>query len=286
MLRVSEKSVKTILQRSGISDYQYSANPYVGCPHGCRYCYASCMSRDGMHRAPWGQYLDVKLWDTSMPLYNSGGSLIIGSVTDPYNPYEEKYNVTRKLLTQLEGTRFQITIVTKSDLVLRDIDILLRLPNVRVVLSVNTLEKEFQQDMDKAVSIDRRLAALCKLRDYGISTVCFIAPIFPKITDVPEIIYTVKDYCNEIWLENLKLSGTYRADILEYIMEKYPELMGTYDAIYGNRNYTYWHRLESQIEGLCKLLNLPYKKENELHEPEGNSPVVVNCFYHTSQRRR
>lgn len=283
---VREKAVKKIIQRSGLTDSEYSANPYIGCPHQCRYCYASGMMKNNLHREPWGQYLDIKLWDTSTQLIGSSSSLVIGTVTDPYNPYEEKYCATRKLLLQLLGTNSKITVITKSDLVLRDIDILLKLPNVRVAVSLNTLDENFRLDMDKATSVERRLYTIRTLHSCGIPTVCFVAPIFPKLTDVPEIIYTVKDYCDEIWVENLNLSGSCRSNILSYIMERYPEYMRTYDAIYGNRNYTYWHQLETQIEGLCSILGLPYRKGNQQQGDYNIKPLVVNYFYHASQRWR
>ncbi len=100
--------------------------------------------------------------------------------------------------------------------------------------SINTLDEQFRSDMDRAVSIERRLDAMKTLHDSGIRTTCFISPTFSEITDVKAIIERVKNQCNLIWLENLNLRGDYRTVILSYIREKYPNLVPLYHEIYSN----------------------------------------------------
>lgn len=122
-------------------------------------------------------------------------------MTDGYNPYEEEFHRTRRLLEELRGSDAEIMICTKSDLVLRDLDLLKSFPKVTVSWSVNTLDGQFCADMDNAVSIERRLKAMRQTYEAGIRTVCFVSPIFPRITDVKAIIEEVKDYADLIWLE-------------------------------------------------------------------------------------
>ena len=107
--------------------------------------------------------------------------MFIGSVTDPYQPAEEKYKRTRALLEELQGSGALLSVATKSDLILRDLDLIKTFPNARVSWSVNTLDERFKNDMDKGVSIERRLAAMKAFHDAGIRTTCFISPIFPEI---------------------------------------------------------------------------------------------------------
>lgn len=107
-----------------------------------------------------------------------GKQLFIGSVTDPYGPQEEIYKRTRALLEQLQDSGAEISIATKSDLVLRDLDLIKTFPHARISWSVNTLDERFQADMDMAVSISRRLAAMKAFHEAGIRTTCFISPIF------------------------------------------------------------------------------------------------------------
>ena len=203
-IQINEKQVSSIFTKSNLPVGDYSVNPYIGCSHACKYCYASFMKRFTGHPEPWGTFLDVKYWpDIKNPQKYSGKELFIGSVTDPYGPQEATYERTRTLLHQLKDSGAKISIATKSDLILRDLDLIKSFPDSRVSWSINTLDEKFRRDMDCAVSIDRRLTAMKKFHDAGVRTTCFISPIFPEITDVKAIIERAKNYCNLIWLENL-----------------------------------------------------------------------------------
>ena len=237
----------------------YSVNPYVGCPHACKYCYASFMKRFTGHSEDWGTFLDVKYWKPIInPKKYEGQLAVIGSVTDGYNPLEETYGRTRALLEELKDSGAKIMICTKSDLVVRDLDILTQMKDVTVSWSINTLDENFKNDMDEAVSIERRLAAMKKVYDAGIRTVCFVSPIFPEITDIPAIIERVKNQCDFVWLENLNLRGTFKPAIMKYIEDKHPDLLPLYKQIYGKNDKTYWKILEQKIESYTKENGLPY----------------------------
>lgn len=156
---IQEIEVKSILSKSNLPVCEYSVNPYVGCTHACKYCYASFMKRFTNHPETWGEFLDVKYWnEIKNPGKYAGKELFIGSVTDPYNPQEEQFGRTKELLEQLEGSGAKLSIATKSDLILRDLDLIKTFPDARVSWSVNTLDETFKDDMDKAVSIECRLA--------------------------------------------------------------------------------------------------------------------------------
>lgn len=168
---IKEIDVKSVMTKSSLPVGGYSVNPYVGCPHACRYCYASFMKRFTGHTEPWGTFLDVKNWKPiTNPHKYDGERVVIGSVTDGYNPYEEEFHRTRRLLEELRGSDAEIMICTKSDLVLRDLDLLKSFPKVTVSWSVNTLDEQFCADMDNAVSIERRLKAMRQTYEAGIRT--------------------------------------------------------------------------------------------------------------------
>ena len=134
---------------------------YDTCLNGCKYCYASFMKRFTGHEEPWGSFLDVKVWpEIRNPGRYAGKELFIGSVTDPYLPQEKIFERTRALLTQLQGSGAKLSIATKSDLVLRDLELIKTFPDARVSWSVNTLDEAFRADMDRAAPISRRLAAM------------------------------------------------------------------------------------------------------------------------------
>lgn len=282
MVKICDIDVKSLLTKSNLPVSDYSVNPYVGCTHACKYCYASFMKRFTNHPEPWGEFLDVKHWPeiTNSHKYD-GKELFIGSVTDPYNPQEEEYGRTRALLQQLKGSSAKISIQTKSDLVLRDMDLISTFPDARVGFSINTLDECFKEDMDKAVSIKRRLEAMRRFHEAGIRTTCFISPIFPGITDVTAIIDQVKDRCNLVWLENLNLRGNYKSVIMDYFREKHSELLPLYEEIYLKNKRTYWELLDAEVRAYAGENGLEYlRNDDTMKRPFDAPPVIVNFFYH------
>ena len=281
-MKIKEMRVQSVITKSNLPVCDYSVNPYVGCEHACKYCYASFMKRFTGHTEKWGEFIDVKFWQ---PIKNAekyrGKEFFIGSVTDPYQPSEEKYQRTRAFLEEMQGSGAAISIATKSDLVLRDINLLKTFQSVRVSFSINTLSEDFRADMDKGVSIERRFAAMKKLREAGIRTTCFISPIFPEITDVKAIIERAKNNCNLIWLENLNLRGSFKPAIMAYIGEKHSELMPLYEEIYNRRGNDYWRALDEDLRSFADRLGLEYKiNDDTFTKPFSVPPTIVNYFYH------
>ena len=285
-IMVKETVTKNIMTKSSLPVGGYSVNPYVGCPHGCKYCYASFMKRFTRHTEEWGTFLDVKRWpEIKNPRKYRGQRVVIGSVTDGYNPLEERFGNTRKLLEQLKDSGADILICTKSDLVLRDLDLLKEMERVTVSWSVNTLDEDFKNDMDSAVSIERRIAAMKKVYDAGIRTVCFVAPVFPELTEIEEIFVHVKDQCDLFWLENLNLRGGFKKTVMDYIAEKYPQLNPLYDEIYNRHDRTYFEALEQRAKAIAQKYDCLFV-DNEMpygRVPKGH-PVIVDYFYHEEVR--
>ncbi len=281
-MTIKEIDVKSVMTKSNLPVSDFSVNPYVGCAHACKYCYASFMKRFTDHPEPWGDFVDVKHWPaiTKASKY-AGKEAFLGSVTDCYQPCEAKYKRTRALLEQLQGSGIRISIATKSDLVLRDLDLIRTFPGARVSWSINTLDEDFRREMDRGVSIERRLEAMRQFYEAGVQTTCFISPIFPGITDVEAIIERAKGQCNLVWLENLNLRGDYRARILNWVHEHRPELDGLYRDIYGRKDRTYWSELDADMRHYCAAQGMPYvRNDDTLRARHGEPPVVVNYFYH------
>ena len=284
---VRDIDVKSVLTPSNLPVCDFSANPYGGCAHACRYCYASFMKRFTGHAEPWGSFVDVKHWPPlRRPERHAGKEVFIGSVTDPYQPLEETRRRTRALLEQLQGSGIAVSIATKSDLVLRDLDLLKTFPRVRVSFSVNTLDEDFRAAMDSAPSIARRLDAMAALHAAGIRTTCFVSPIFPGITDVPAIIDRARAHCNLVWLENLNLRGDYKARILAWIAAERPALVPLYDAIYRRGDRTHWAELDATHRTFCAARGLPYlRADDTLSRPFDAPPDVVNYFFHEQVKK-
>lgn len=184
-------------------------------------------------------------------------------------------------MEQMRGSGCKISIATKSDLILRDLDLIKTFPDARVSWSINTLDDTFRRDMDDAASIERRLEAMKAFHDAGVRTTCFISPIFPGITDVSAIIRRVTSQCNLIWLENLNLRGSYKGVILDYIAEKHPDLVPLYQAIYQHSNRSYWAALDAKMRELTAAEGLLYvRNDDSIKRSFEAPPIVVNYFFH------
>ena len=252
--------VKDYLTKSNLPACDYVINPYVGCPHACRYCYACFMKRFTGHAEEWGTFIDVKLCDKPINLKKLvGKSVFLSSVTDCYNCFEEKYRITRGILEQLVNADCSVGISTKSKLILRDMDLLKRFRSLRVSMSINTLDEGFKNDMDNASPIAERLETLKKLHENGIYTILFMSPIFPFVTDFKAIIEQTRGYIDEYWFENLNLRGSYKQQILDYINEKYPRYSAEYERIYNQGDRTYWALLAKEIDEYCGSEQVKYK---------------------------
>ena len=260
-----EIQVKDYLTKSNLPASDYVINPYVGCPHGCKYCYASFMKRFTGHKEDWGNFIDIKRCDKKINTKKlENKTVFLSSVTDCYNEFEEKYKITREILKELLNVNCNLNISTKSKLILRDIDLLKQMKNLTVSMSINTLDENFKNDMDNASSIKERLNTLGELHNNGIYTVLFISPIFPYITNFKGIIEISKEYIDEYWFENLNLKGAYKTKILLYIQEKYPNLINEYNDIYIKGNKKYWNDLSKEIKNYCEINNVKF----------------INYFYH------
>lgn len=264
-MEVKEIKVNDYVTKSNLPASDYVINPYVGCPHGCKYCYASFMKRFTGHDEEWGTFIDIKRCDKKINVKKlEGKRVFLSSVTDCYNMYEEEYRITRSILEQLVNVNCELSISTKSKLILRDLDLLKKMNNLVVSMSINTLDEKFKNDMDNASSIMERLNTLKVLHENGIKTVLFMSPIFPFITDYKKIIKESKEYIDEYWFENLNLRGSYKTVILNYIRNQYPQYMRVYEDIYLKNNNSYWENLAKEINAFCERENVNF----------------INYFYH------
>ncbi len=266
-MNIIEKNiyVNDYLTKSNLPASDFVINPYIGCPHGCKYCYASFMKRFTGHTEDWGTFIDIKHCNKMINLNRiSKKNVFLSSVTDCYNPFEQKYRLTRKILEQLVASDCYLSISTKSKLILRDIDLLKQIRNLSVSMSINTINENFRKDMDNASTIKERLDTLKELHNNGIHIVLFMSPIFPYITEWKEIIEKSEDYIDEYWFENLNLRGNYKTYILNYIKEKYQDYYEKYVDIYIKNNKDYWSNLANEINDYCSKNNINF----------------INYFYH------
>lgn len=261
MVIVDTTRVKDYLNKSKSPMLDYVINPYVGCPNKCLYCYAAYMSSFSKHSEEWGEFVDVKYTSKKINIFKiKNKKVMISTVTDPYNEYEREYCVTRKILEQLVKSEAYISIVTKSKLVLRDVDLLKKMKNVEVALSISVLDENIKNKLEKnSSSIQERLETLKFLKQNGIKTVVFVSPIIPKITDFKKIIEVTKDIADEYWFDKLNLRSSFKTKMLGFINEEYPVYNSLYMDIYDKKNTEYFDRILKEIDRYCIENNITYK---------------------------
>ena len=186
-MQIREIRSKSILSPSKI--YDYVVNPYVGCQHGCAYCYARFMKRFTGHREPWGEFVDVKVNAPDLlrrEITRKGiGTVWMSGVCDPYQPLEKQYGLSRQCLAILVSHCWPVVIQTRSPLVLRDIDLFRQARQIEVGLSITTADDAVRKAFEPhAPPIGERVRALSALKRSGIRTYAMIAPILPGAEDL------------------------------------------------------------------------------------------------------
>ncbi|MCW4055564.1 MAG: radical SAM protein [Candidatus Bathyarchaeota archaeon] len=194
---IREVAAKTILSKSKVLDY--SVNPYLGCEHGCTYCYARFMKRFSGHKEAWGQFIDVKINAATLLRKDirkkKVGRVWISGTCDPYQPIEKRYQLTRACLEVLAKHRWPVTVQTKSPLVTRDLDLLGALEDVEVGLTITTADDAVRKTFEPhCPPIDARISAVDRLHSSGLKTFVMIAPLLPKAERLVSLIRGKTDH--------------------------------------------------------------------------------------------
>lgn len=265
---VREIQCKSILTRSGIESVDYALNPYVGCGHACVYCYARFMKRFTGHSEEWGTFVDVRVNAAEVLARQMRrarrGNIVLSSVTDPYQPVEKEYGITRRCLEVLSGYDFPVSILTKSVLVLRDLDLLRRLPDVEVGFTVTSLDEEVRRVFEPGSSpVRERLEALAALADAGVRVWAFCGPLLPLLSDSEEAMDALfRDLAaagvSDLIVDSLNLCGAVWGRVRRVLEEHYPDLVGPYQAIAANRR-PYHQALMARAERVAARHGLTVK---------------------------
>jgi DNA repair photolyase len=206
---VRSMECKTALSPSSLPGLDLTLNPYRGCEHDCVYCYAPYLFR--MAREDWPQ-VAAKLDLPRLLAKEAGrkrGVIGLSTATDPYQPVEADLGLTRRCLQELVKAKAKVSVLTKSDLVLRDIDLLTSLPEAEVGITITTIEERWATCFEPgAPSPSRRLEALRGLVEHGIDCYVFIGPILPLVTErrMDELIDSIyATGCGRVMTDPLRL---------------------------------------------------------------------------------
>ncbi len=245
---INEKTASSILNKSGIPGISWVINPYTGCLHSCVYCYATFMRRFTDHSEPWGKFLDVKVNAPELLQKELGrktvtGTVMLSSVTDAYQYAEAKYKITRRLLEILLDHDVNVEILTKSDLVTRDIDLLKRFRNASVGMSIMTADDRAGRHFEPyAPTPSKRLAALARLKDSGIGTWAFISPYLPGISDVEALFTKLRVIADETAIEAFNMRGACLQGIKKVLKQHFPRILPGWEMQASDSSY--WDHIE------------------------------------------
>jgi DNA repair photolyase len=263
-MRIVEFEAKSILTPSKLPDADYVANPYTGCAFACQYCYASFMGRyAGESIEDWGEYVHVKtnavqLLEADLARLertDRQGSILLSSVTDAWQGVEKKYRLTRGMIELLARERYPglISILTKSPLVLDDIDRLKTLQRVEVGVTITTTDDALSRLLEsRAPLASRRLKMLKRLNEAGLSTYAFVGPLLPHFAMKPELLdklfaQIAEAGTTDIYCEQINLSAYIRQRLDGAIEKLDPSLRAAY-SVADERDHR--QRLEALVEQL------------------------------------
>jgi DNA repair photolyase len=218
---VEEVYAKTILSKSKVFDY--TINPYIGCEHGCTYCYARFMKRFTDNKEEWGKFVDVKVNAASLlrreVKKKRRGIVWISGVCDPYQPLEKEYELTKRCLEILLKHGWPVTVQTKSPLVLRDVESLRKFDEVEVGLTITTADENIRQIFEpNSPPVEQRIETLEKLHSEGVKTFAMIAPLLPKTEGLATQLSGKADYVLIDKMNYHYADRTYKKHRLEYAM--------------------------------------------------------------------
>ncbi len=245
-----EEPCKTALNRVSGMDFRWSLNPYMGCAHRCTFCYVRAFERRADRPADerYGQSIRVKVniaevleREVSRPGWTRE-TVAVGAATDPYQPAEGWYRLTRRCLAVLARARTPFSIVTRGPMIVRDVDVLqeaARRAEVSVNVSVPTLDEEVWRKTEPGTAPPhQRLRAVRALVEAGIRAGVGLAPILPGLSDRPEqlarVIRAARDAgATHLWCNLLYLKPGTREHFLEHLARDWPELLPRYRRLYA-----------------------------------------------------
>jgi len=251
-VRVVEIAAKSILNRVAGMPFGWSINPYQGCAHQCVFCYARATHAyrelDGVNE--WGSQIYAKVnapavlrRELSRPAWKNE-AVAVGSATDPYQSIEGRYKITRGILIELSRARTPMHLITRSGLIVRDIDVLREYAaraKISICVSLPTLDERLAREIEPTVAPpQKRLVAVRRLADAGIRVGVAVAPVLPGLTDGHEMLANVLRAAADAgasfaWHGVLNLGEVTRDAFFAYLDENQPELIERYRAMYANK---------------------------------------------------
>jgi DNA repair photolyase len=266
-IKIQEIQCKSTVGKCGFPGGGLCINPYVGCGHGCVYCYARFMKRFTGHTEEWGTFVDVKINIAEVLKKQlqsprlKGEVIYIGTVTDPYQPIEEEYRLTRSILKVLLNYKNPVCILTKSDLLLRDLDLLKRFKEIDINFTITTLNEKWKKLVEpNSPTIKQRLQAIEKLVSEGITAFAMMGPYWPIFTDAEKLFREFnKAGVSHVFTESFNTVGGNWTGVEIVLRKHYPQFLSEIRETLFNKKkfYEFYNDAENKIKQLSKKYRIP-----------------------------
>ncbi len=264
---IQEITCTSALSRCGFPGGGLAINPYAGCSHACVYCFARSVKRFSGHKKEWGTFVDIQknIVEVLIKQMKSsiwkGEHIYIGTVTDPYQPLELTYSLTRKILTILSTYDNPVSIFTKSDSIIRDCDILKKMKRVHVNITVTTLDEKWKKHVEpNSPSIAKRIEAMNILSREGIPVIAVVSPYWPVFTDPDALFCAFKEAgIGEVMSESLNVVSGNWAGIENILKEHYSDIFEMMHTLFFNKTSfsQFYHRARGDIERAAQKYDIP-----------------------------
>jgi len=234
--RLIKVKAKEIFTKTKLPGCDWVMNQYVGCQHACLYCYAKFISRwrPGSY-GKWGTWVEAKI---NAPELVKGrymeGFVYMSSISDPYQPIEKKLKLTRNILENLDK-KTKLSIQTKSDLILRDINLFKKFKTIQVGLTINSFDGKVKKIFEPfSPSNGARIKALKTLKENGIETYTFVSPIIPGLINLEDVIRKTKAFTDSYWFEFINIRGAGK-EFMNVLKKKFPK---SYDVLIDKKKFS------------------------------------------------
>lgn len=265
---INQMTIKLIQAKSILNQSKafqsYTLNPYSGCPHGCVYCYNLQFIQRFKPDQKWGQFMEVKINAPDIlekeVKRKPKNDVFFSTITDAYNPLEQKYQITQKCLKILLEHQWPINILTKSDLILRDIELIKGFKQKKVGFSLINLDPKIAKILEPGTSSpEKRLLALQTIHQAGIPTYAFVGPILPYITDLPLIFKNLVGKVDEVLLDTFNTAPANWQNFKNALEPSFPELIPKCQELLFQKRRIYENNVRQEILKLNQQFKLPIK---------------------------
>ncbi len=254
---VREQKCERLLAPSSIPLGDFVINPYRGCRIGCAYCYAQKNKNILKRNMPWGSFVDVKVNAPHILREELKGKkikrVLIGSTTEVYQPCENDFGLMREILAMLNAEGVRCTILTKSPLIIRDIDLLQNNPEPIIYFTVSPIPERVRKDIEPhAASFEKRKEAIERLVAAGITTHVYGNPVIPHIFDLEIFMKAFHGSVSHLAFEGINGRMIDWQYLRTFFSEEYRNIVDDMDMVFTNEDHwnMYWCELDSALRAL------------------------------------